>query len=517
MSVNVRFTSDTKDWVAGQEEMTAAAEEGREALRQQAREARELERIAKKVFRDTASEADKYNQELDQLNRALRAGKINQDQYNEALYQAEVRMRKAGGEFDDAFGVNALASVSAMTGGLLTMGSAVAAIREGYQAAKEQAEALAGVINESANDLGALGQVGTSAADTASLRNQARQLRATGAVPTLGAGAQAVFTARSTGLEQDLPTFAELGRSRLISDMPQLIRSVDSLVDAFGRQDIQSSQEVISQLIAASAETQVGFEDIATVTAQIGGVVRAAGFTFEEGAAAIAQITDAEGGTERARTRIQAFLRKAEKDGFSQGRDLLGTIDFLQSRVQGGANVNEIFGGDGEAIAGFRGLVNQRQALEATLGSIRQASSGERLNQALANNIADPSLQSQIARTTAEGRREVALELLGARQNQRETIRAELDRIAAQSGLFNERARGFSRAVIDPLASTFLGEDFVLRRQANAIRNENAVRGDAETSKQLQLLEKQFEELQRLNKQIERQGAQVAVPEPEAN
>lgn len=160
MSVNVRFTTDVKDYVAGQEKMTKAADEGREALRKQAREAAELEKTAKKVFRETATEAEKYEKELEQLNRALRAGKISQDQYNRALDQTNDKYGQTDKSFRSLL-AGAPAKMATMAAGWFGVAEAVQFASEAMQVyeqnSREAADATESVLKQFRGSLGGLG------------------------------------------------------------------------------------------------------------------------------------------------------------------------------------------------------------------------------------------------------------------------------------------------------------------------------------------------------------------------
>lgn len=332
-----------------------------------------------------------------------------------------------------------------------------------------------------------------------------------GAVRSQEEANRVIFALRSTGQEQDAGLFRELGQAQVVSDLPRVINAFDSLVDAFGKADIQGARELASQSLQISKSTQVGLEDIATAAAQVGAAARQAGFDFEQAGAAVGVISDEQGGVERARTRIGSLFREGQRRGLFSG-DLVNDIASIQRRVDAGQSLDSVLGKSSEAQEGFLALSNRLGELGQVIDSVRN--SGGLVDNSISSNLQDIGIVSELARRQATARESVTLRDEAIRANIREIEQAQITRLADEAGISagaRAVARGFEGA------ATFLGLDGVVRdRQLSEIRNTAALSGNQSVVEGVDLAREQVKQLEQLNENASARNNKPSIPVPEA-
>jgi hypothetical protein len=119
-----------------------------------AKEENELARAAKRVFDDTRTPMEQYNQRMQQLNTLLEKGKINQEAFARASHQAGEALKQAGESGNIAFGEKAIEGIKTMVGALgvgTGLAGAIELVRKEYetlhQTQKRAAEASMSVAD----------------------------------------------------------------------------------------------------------------------------------------------------------------------------------------------------------------------------------------------------------------------------------------------------------------------------------------------------------------------------------
>lgn len=93
------------------------------------REERELNRARAQILQQLMTPQDRYNEKVGQLDRLLKANKLSQDQYTQAVRQAKTEMDGAGKSAEGAFGQKTLGMVTGLAGALGITGGVAGAVQ----------------------------------------------------------------------------------------------------------------------------------------------------------------------------------------------------------------------------------------------------------------------------------------------------------------------------------------------------------------------------------------------------
>lgn len=423
-----------------------SVEEQSRAVRDARREMQEFGRAGRRVFEQTRTPAERLNRTLEELRRLQRAGAIDAETLGRAAQQAQDRYQRELNETEAAteraFGDD---QIRGYIEGFVSLTAIITGIREIMEQVNEEAREAADVLRELAPARGELAQVATSPEDFQQLLQLVDRVRTAGVGVQPGEAEQVVFAARSTGLEDQLQTFLQVGSSGLARDIQGLINSVDTVVKAFGDQAIPSVEELVSQSLVASGVTQNTITDLLEALASVGASARARGVGDEEAFATIATLAGPTGSAALAATQVNAFLSAAEKAGIEAG-SLAEQIAEVQRRMEEqGVTERDILGSRKEALTGFRTIVNSQQQLRSVLEEInaqRGLTDGSLLDERTSLAASDPTLATFSSEQIARGRQIVSERALGLVRQQQEVILNELDTLETELG-----TNAFSRAI----------------------------------------------------------------------
>ena len=469
----------------------------RKVMNENARESQRLERIARKAFNDTRTDAERLTAEMEDVGAAFKSGALDAQTYTRRMNQLKMQLRDVDGaqrELAEAnksvFGQASISNLAAFAGSLISINGLIQDMISGFKVLEDQQDALAAGIQGRAGPRGQLVQVAEDEADLAGLRAVSRELAAVGAVADGTAADLATFALRSTGLEEFTDLFTRIGQAGIVdAPLENVINSFDSLFDAFGRTDIESAEQLGDQLLSISKATQQGLQDIGLAAAQSGSILAQAGVRFEEGAAAIAVLADEQGGVERARTRIEALTAALNKRDLIQDGDLEASVLAVRERQAAGERLGDIIGDDKEVISGFSSL-NKRLGEFRDVVERADASQGT-LNRAIELGLADPVQQAIVAQRGAESRRAAALQEEGVAGLRRQAVIDELITILRESDqrISPGRLARIEASLEDPgfiarSGQAVTGVDPV-ERQLLSERRIAAIGGDTETVSRL--------------------------------
>jgi hypothetical protein len=127
MSVNVKFTGDAADLLAKQKQVADGAAKITDQYKATGEELTRLRRVAKQVWDETTSAQEKYNRRMDDLNKLLKEGKINQEQFAKA---SELAAAKLGNVSTKQGAIRQ--ELSGMVMGYASVGTAIGAILGAY-------------------------------------------------------------------------------------------------------------------------------------------------------------------------------------------------------------------------------------------------------------------------------------------------------------------------------------------------------------------------------------------------
>lgn len=450
MAVKIRWEGDNRNLLTAQEQIEKSLKQIEDKYKTTAKEARELDRIASQTMRNIQTPTEKYEKTMENLRRALGAGKISQDEFSRAVEHAV-------GELNDADDAAKGTSTSLLTVGRVAATAAAAgtaafaAFKVVMSEVRAESEKMAQTIQASVGSLGALGQLATGQG-LAGLTQQAQALRASGAVGSQAEANQLLFKLKSGGLGADVGTFQQIGQARLVEDLTGLAEAVSKFQQALTRAETGTTEAVLSKTLAAAKVSPNEAAQVITAAAEAGAAAAAAKFTDEETLAAVAQLS-AVRGAGPAGTATRALFQQIEKQGLGKGT-LVETLQGI-SAAPGGAR--GVLGDNEEALNAFRVLNTELPKLSSLIKDVNEANSGARLQAALVSNAQVPAIASAAALRRAEGQAEVAFGEFGNQENLRDAVDKQIDLFFAGQGR-SRFGRGGFRIIQQAFRSVGLGD-----------------------------------------------------------
>jgi len=269
-----------------------------------------------------------------------------------------------------------LGDLKQMALGYASVGAGIALVTKGIQhMGKSWArfhEQRKGRLMEAEPNLRRLAQIAKTPAELSGMIRGAKGV-ATGKGISLGEAAQFEFGVQSLKRVRERGFFAEAAD---IGEKPaEFIERIHTLRRAFGARGKKvSDRAVANMLLATAGESKF---DIGRLVAGVIGPAKAAakrGATMPETLAAVGALGEAAGSPEEAGTQIAAFVAAVEKKRVP-GRGLLETARNLAERKMPTHRLLKYLGRK-EAVAGFRGLMDEQRNIEAMVRLSESARAG---------------------------------------------------------------------------------------------------------------------------------------------
>lgn len=341
---------------AEQDRERAARKAERDAEREASRLEREAEREAQRLERldaewqryaDAVAAAnstptERLQAKLNKLSEAHRRGKLDAEQYGRAVKAAEdehqreldqtaAKMNRAseqaqGSQF--SIGAAAVATGSVIAEAWQGALSAVQRFSAGMQ--EENARAMS-AQEQSGRSLGSLAQIARDEEDMAALTGLARSLFASGAAGSMQAATDAVFAARSTDSEADIPQLRALAEPGVIGSLPVMLDAVAALRASVGA-EAGSAADLLAKAKVASGPSTASAEGVLIAAARAGSQARVQGVQVEELLSATGILATAKGSADEGGTRLASLLRGLEDDTAIRGMTLADAIESIQAR-----------------------------------------------------------------------------------------------------------------------------------------------------------------------------------------
>jgi hypothetical protein len=436
VSVKIRWEGDNKNLLTAQEQIEKSLKKIEEKYKTTAKEARELDRIASQTMRNIQTPTEKYEKTMENLRRALGAGKISQDQFSRAVEQAVEELNDAdesAKKTENSVSTFGRTAVAAAT----TAAAAFTAYKVVMQEVRAESQRMAKVLEDSVGSLGALGQLATGQG-LGALTQQAQGLRTSGAVPSLDAANQLIFKLTSGGLGADVGTFQQIGQARLVEDLTGLAEAVSKFQQALTRAETGTTEAVLSKTLAAAKVSPNEAAQVITAAAEAGAAAAAARFTDEETLAAVAQIS-AVRGAGPAGTATRALFQQIEKQGV--GKPTL--VETIQGIAAAPGGPRDVLGDNEEALNAFRVLNTELPKLSTLIQEVNEANSGARLRAAVASNAQIPAIVASTELRRAAGQEEAAFAEFGTAETLRDAVDKQLDIFFAGQGRSRFGRAGF--------------------------------------------------------------------------
>lgn len=393
------------------------------------REMTKLEKQAQRVA-EQADPQRKYNRQLEELSRLVKAGKIS-------MQDAEMIAKRYGQQLDnvgqrgkEAFGHAMLNRVAAMAAGYLSVTGAVRTFARALTQAEESAQGAADKALAAIDRIGKLQQL----ANAPELAAFAVRLVGEGVAPDAGVGADIAFALQSSSLTDEEKEFfaIRVGRSKAIPTS-EMATTATNVKKAQNQLQLGSFQETMAKLVVASEVTDTTLSAIAEATTRFGLEAEGAGFTGDQDLAGIVAILKSSPNPEQAATRFRAFARKVDQLGLKEG-GLLSTVDAITARIAKGETDFDILP-DEEARAGYRALVKNREVMRQVFKSVIAAPDEDPVASRFGElERVDPNFRAAVRRQRAEGRRDVSRMGVAEKENIFEQMLADMETSGRRGG-----------------------------------------------------------------------------------
>jgi hypothetical protein len=335
-----RLTRGTKDLEKGMADVgkaTAAA----------AKEQKDLERAAAKVFEATRTPLERYKKDMADLSNLLQKGKIDQETYGRAAAKAAEDMKKAGEAAKSSFGGQALANLASFAKEMIGISGASAAVMGTLQKMSEIKDEAARKAREAEMPLGELAQLaiddkgGVDKAKYQALVKGARDLYAQGGAPTLGAAAKTVFSLESAGISGERQFFGDMVGSGMFTEAGPMAKAIATLTNSMGTKETGSARQLVSKALGAAQLSPGTAERLLEAAARSGTGAAALGISDEEVLASTSVLSQSIGSEEMAGTGLASLFKSLRKMGSGEtgGGDETGaqqTLDAMFGAQPGG-------------------------------------------------------------------------------------------------------------------------------------------------------------------------------------
>jgi len=418
----------TESKKAGKEAEKAA----KEAEKANAAAAKELDRFARATKDINRTPLEKYADEMLRLNRALKAGKIDQETFNRAVGQAKSEFQKAGVAQQGAFGSSALGNLVSYAAGMVSVAAAIGLVTKAIAAKREEENRLGDKQFLESASLGSLAQLPEMTPQAMDrLVNEAKSTFAEGGAMTLPDAVELQKVLESGNIGQWRADFSRMQASGLAQAIPMAEAGI-KMKAGFGEKEVGDFHSMMSKAFGAAKLGLGEADQILTATAKVSQQAGRLGLSDEETAAAISTAS-AVVGPDEAATQVEQLLVGIEKEGIGlgflkPGKTLTEQVARLSQLENEGNDIREMLGGRQEAIKGFGMLASPqgKAAMQANMQNIVQAEKedwfGKRME--LAEGI--PENIGAIAKRQSANRAELAGGRAGTIENIADAVADDL-------------------------------------------------------------------------------------------
>lgn len=403
----LRFETDLSTSLQAGADLAKAYKKVGEEVKESVREMNALEKAAKRLVDQNLSPQEKYNQKLDTMAKAVKAGKLSMEEAERTAGRLRTRLDETASSGKKAFGEDAVLSIANYAKGFLGLTAIVGTVTSALREMDETARASADRSMASLGAFGQLQQVATSPADFAKMAGQARSM--IGPIFSKDQGAQAadfVFALRNAGYtDSEIGYITRLGSSGQVKpeNMQAVAEGLKKAQSVFGKAEAGSIEQVTNKVFQAANVMQTEFAQAAVATTLFGKETTDLGFSDEEALAAFVAIEGMSPGTEEAATRMRSLMTQLQKDKLGKGT-LKETIDSLRQRMAKGEKAIDITG-EIRAAAGLSILASTegQQVFNTQLGEISRGNTEDIVGTRRFLD-ADPRIRSAKRRQEAEGK-----------------------------------------------------------------------------------------------------------------
>jgi len=336
--IGVHFEGDAADLIQEMAKVVRKTKEQQKELDKLTRasnkltnEQKKLAREAKRVYDDTRTPQERHLQKMEQLNRLVRKGAIDQDTYRRAVGQSQQQLQQAGQAGEKAFGPAALGKLANYAMGFVSVGGAIALATRALRAHEEKLEAVAQKQRDAFQTGGALYQLDEAAAPQRMA--QAAELYMAGATQSQAEAERVMFQLESAGAVQERKFVGRLAIVGGEQGVAGLIAEAAKLEDAFrGGDDVGTYKERLSKAVAAAGPVKkAGMAELMAATTKAAGAAGTMGLRDEELFAAVSLVARVYGPDEGATAISRMLENLATKRPELKGKPLQEMMQILRA------------------------------------------------------------------------------------------------------------------------------------------------------------------------------------------
>lgn len=356
-----------------------AEKAAKDAEKANAAAAKELDRFARATKDINRTPLEKYADEMLRLNRALKAGKIDQETFNRAVAKTKAEFQQAGNAGERAFGSSASSNLGRYAAQVVGVSAAASALYRILGDVRMEAEQLGQQQFIEAGSLGSLAQLsGMSQGDVARLEGEAKKTFLEGGALTMPEAVDLQKTLESGNIGEYRADMARMQSSGLAQAKPMAEAGI-MMAAGFGKEETGDFRSMMSKAFGAAMLGLGEADEIYRATAKVSQQAGRLKLTDEETMAAVSTAS-AVVGPDEAATQIGALMKGIEVEGIGggflkPGKTLMEQVQEIKKLESAGEDIRVILGGRQEAVAGYGALVSSQgqETMRANLGNIATA------------------------------------------------------------------------------------------------------------------------------------------------
>lgn len=397
-----------------------------EGFKQAAKEAKELERSAKKTLDSIQTPQERYNKKVDELGKLYKAGKLDLEQYNRALQKQKDELHGVG---------RASESIGDIAKKWGTVTVALVAAREALQAYVNEQKRAAEKANESELPFAKLQSVAKSPEDYANLVAQAREFAKKGAVGRdLGSAAEIILEARNAGLTQsDLAMMKKGAETGVLGDIPQAIRDVVGFQMTLDTAKGMSGARIMNMAMGAQSVGKATSNQLLQQGMRATGPASTLGLSPQELMALEAVVISGSHTPEAGGERVAGLLKSLSLKPEFVGKPLAQSIRDIQAMGMSPVQLKSFLGED-TALAGYQAISKNLPMFEKSMAEGVAGAQRDLVSERGEFGARDPVLKASRERRAAEAAEALATLPFSQAENQRATVAARAVERAAERG-----------------------------------------------------------------------------------
>lgn len=411
----LRFETDLGTTLKAHADLAKATEKIAAGYSRGTAEAKKLELAAKRIVDANLTPQERYNQKIEQLGKALRAGAVGFNDAQNAAGRLRQRLDAVGQTQQSVFGASALANIknyfATMAGPGALIGGAIAALRNYNAELDKLNQEFRGGIPR----MGQLAQLAVQEKDPkaaiARYMREAELFVTSGAVPDLPSGTDLMFSLLSAGVtsKDDREKIAELLKYGGIESGTKMAQSLAAMKLAFPQ---VSPRQMLAMGVVAATPSPGTAGELVEHAGKLSAQFEAMGWTPGQALAATSIVGAAYGGASFGRERSEAMAKNLEHFGFQKDPALrgMGIFQMLEHIGAGGTSqehLRPLLGGRQEATQAFRTLYKNRELFKGLATAADQGDIGM-LDNMLELLKGVPQIAVTAEQNAAAGRRAVS-------------------------------------------------------------------------------------------------------------